>query len=133
MLDATDLLDPIGDVAPAMFPDDDSGALEDRLNEYLSRGYTHAADWTAVPATADGIAREWAYYLAFTAVAARLAAQPSTASLTGLGSVGVSVGQITFFQQRAAIALERYNSMITAGEEVTTVPVSAHMKTRNVW
>lgn len=68
-LTAAQLIDPEGEILPALFPDDDDrAALETRLDVYLQDGYSRAG------AAGDDAARFWAYYRAYNAVYLRLAA-----------------------------------------------------------
>ena len=114
MLDASALLDPLGDIDTSMFPADASADLTARVAAYLARGYA-AVGATGLVLTddiTDQAATQYAYALAFTAVAARLSSQPASSSLTGLGIETISSTQVRFFIERARAATMRYDALL---------------------
>lgn len=131
MLDTTDLLEPLGDLTPGMFPDDDAAALTARLDGYLTRATTIATPAVAAEDLDDAV-RAYAYYLAFRAAANLLASKPASAALQGLGSVSYSASQFQYFSERASGALLAYEALLI-DVSANVIPRTAPTTTRFTW
>jgi len=106
-----DLQAPIGELEDTLFQGFTPVQVSDRLQSYIDDGTTRSAAVVNV-ATRDRFVTAWAYYRAYRAQAERLAAQPASASLTGLGSVSVSSSQLQFFNRQSAEWLRVANSYL---------------------
>lgn len=94
-LTAADLLSPTGPVESFLFPEEDSNVLEARLTQYLANAYADervAAQQDDV--RKNGLARNWALNLVYTAVYTRLSSEPATLTVTEKGGHGYSTEQI---------------------------------------
>lgn len=137
MIAAASLLDPTGDITPAMFPNDDPNGgvtnLTARLTAYINRAYALPVVTALLAASdQDAAATAYTYYLAYNAVASYLSAQPASASLQGLGSQSISGTQVKYFEERARLALAQFNTL-TGATLVTLNPVSASVATSTSW
>ena len=110
MIQSADLLDPVGDISPTMFPDDTARALDDRLTAYIDRAVVAAS--TIGPLQQNEAIARYTYYLAYTAVAALIAAKPTSASLTGLGSATYDIARSHFYRGKAEEALLKFNALL---------------------
>lgn len=98
---ASDLLEPAGDLSPALFPSLDSDGLTTLLDGYLADAATLIPS-TIVGAAYDGAATAWAYHRAYRSVALRLSRDPATAAVEGEGSSTITGEQIRTFKEEAA-------------------------------
>lgn len=133
MITAASLLDPTGDVTPAMFPDDSTDDLAARLTAYIARGTDKvASDTTGLDDDDEDLAvAAWAYYLAFSAAATRLASQPASADLQGLGSFSTSATQVKYFQEQARYAFQRFEVFATTPVTPSGNPLPSSSSLKN--
>jgi hypothetical protein len=107
--------------------------VEDSLASYIAQGYEKATD--VLPADVDAAATAWAYYRSFTTAADLLALMPSAASLTGLGSIGVSATSVKYFYEQATKWLNIFGAL-TPGPDLgqrTPIQGSASVPNRYRW
>jgi hypothetical protein len=99
---ASDLLQTRGgELTPEMFPDLDATALATTLERWLQEGGARALPISDAFQRLEA-AKHWAYYLAYTAVLNRLAAQdPASVSIDGEVSRTVTGDQLRAIQAQA--------------------------------
>lgn len=112
---AADLLEPLGPLTAALFPEDTVsgsgvGTVTYRLNAYLTDGYTRAGSLTGDDA--DAAARLWAMYRAYVAVTTRLANEAATVSLADQGARTRTDAQRELFQQMADATLAEFRLLV---------------------
>lgn len=130
MLTPDDLLQPIGRLTPAMFPKlKTAPEVQDALQVYLDEGYVKAAA-LEVGDVQDAAVRRWAEYRTFSGFADHLAATAASASLQGLGSMGISSSQYAYYAGLAAAALAEFeNATATAP---VRVPIQGSAAARTI-
>lgn len=131
-LAAADLLEPSGEIAAALFPDDTAppatgaGSLLARLTAYLEDATRVIAAGTVVSGgDEDEAARQWAYYRAWRAVHTAMSATAATVTAGGATPVTRSFlgTQIQNFQTKADGALAAFRALVP--DPVTTASTTA--------
>lgn len=122
MIDASDLLTPVGPIDPSFFP----GYDEDKLNETLSAYITDAAARVgALPqGSRDEATRSWALWRAFDAISLRLMTTPAKQTIDKEGSREFTGAQATLMRQRANDALTEFRSLVTASSTSVEPPAT---------
>lgn len=113
-----DLLAPRGEIEPALFPGETGQALSERLEGYITEGYTNAdlAGHTD-PVRQDAIARFYAYFRAYNAAIQRIVANPTTVAFNDKGSSSYSSEQLRILLGEA----ERWRTAY--GEALADLPI----------
>lgn len=123
-----DVKSPKGLIESAMFPDENTVALDVRLTAYIDEGESRATPIADADANDDAV-KAWTYWRAFTAVFIRLSASPSSATLNDQASASYLLTQIQHFRDMAAEQRGIFDALLlTAAEPVAAVvplPVAA--------
>lgn len=133
MIDTEDLIQPVGPLVQAMFPDDTADAFDDRLQAYLDDAYEKLAAVTDAESQDIG-AKAYALARGFEDAATIFTTKPSSASLQGLGSVGFSANAIAEWARKAREQWAIYEEVqpIELGV-VDEIPQSTVLRTRVCW
>lgn len=123
-LTPTDLLEPIGDLSPELFPGKDAAAIDTQLQAYLTDGYGRVPA-TITGTSADNAAKAWAYTRAYQNVLIRLSRTPATANLTNEGSYTILGEQIRTFAKLATKWESEYNDIIGDAPSPDETPTAA--------
>jgi len=107
-----DLQAPTGELEDTLFQGLTPALITTRLQSYIDDATARGTVLTDVTQH-DSFVIAWAYYRAYRAQAERLAAQPASASLTGLGSLSVSAEQLKFFNRQSVEWLRIANGYLT--------------------
>lgn len=105
-ISGSNLVSPMGEIDPSLFPDDDENQLLERLDSYLTEAEGKSAG------VSDNGKKAWAYYRAFRAVFIRLSSTPG-ASLDDQGNIKYSDAQIANFNAVASEYLTAWNEIIS--------------------
>lgn len=97
----TDLIFPVGDLQPALFP---GVNLETLVSTWLLDAGRRTEQ--------DDPARHWVYHKAYESVANRLAATPSTETYFNETSRSIGADRVKYFQDKAAQHLSEYNRLV---------------------
>lgn len=113
---ADDFLSPKGELEPALFPQDQGGALTARLTQYIADGTiaATAADITD-PADVDAVVREYVYVRAYDAILLRYANTPNT-SIADEGSISISSAQIDILRDKRGEHQIAFDALIEGDE-----------------
>lgn len=129
----TDLEQPTGELANSYFPDGDLAA---KLPGWLLVATNKVqADTSIAPAAHNDAAGAWVYYLAYSYIADRIAANPNRQSLQG-GEVSEDWGQDrpAYWLARADAKLGTYEQFtITPAEEASAKPKASGAIRTNVY
>lgn len=101
MLTPDQLLEPIGDIAPELFPGKDAAALDTMLQAYLTDGYARIPATVVDTVVRDRAAMAWSYARAYRNVLMRLSRTPATVSIANEGSQTILGEQIRTFAKLA--------------------------------
>ncbi len=140
---ATDMLDPVGEIVPAMFGDDSPpGAtpragqtvLTARLDGYIARGVAKTLIDPLGPNAGliDRAVLEWAYYLAWDSFYLSLLSKKASMNIAGEVSFSISSKQIDDAQRRAEYHLEQFIALngVTVQPQSDAPPISASIPIR---
>jgi hypothetical protein len=110
-LQPADLIEPSGRLQVNLFPD---GDIVTKVTAWLAVAYTKLSGVT--PGLADAAAEAYAYHLAYSHVADRLAGEPNSVSVDSAANVSKAVGQdrIAYFQSLAQKYLDEYENYFSA-------------------
>lgn len=133
-LTADDLLKPQGDLNVDWFLPDDHSAVRAFLDNQLSTGYSYA-DPTKPEATQNDVARAYAYWKGFAALAGNMAAKPAIATVSESNdttSRTFSADQLRFFADMATSWKEILDVLVPATIDVAehTPSMSIRQRTR---
>lgn len=103
---------PAGELEDVLFQGLTPVQITARLQAYIDDAVAKSALLTDATQR-DSFTIAWAYYRAYRAQAERLAAQPASASLQGLGSMSTSVAQLDFFNRQSVEWLRIANGYLT--------------------
>lgn len=131
-LTPNDLLEPIGDLAPELFPGKDAAALDTMLSAYLADGYSRIPTTIVDTVSLDSAARAWAYGRAYRNVLRRLSRTPATVSIANEGSTTILQKQIDTFDKEAQRWEAEYTSIIGDAPAPDDTP-SAAATNQYVW
>lgn len=108
-LQPADLIEPAGRLQAALFPGGDIVTL---VTGWLAAAYTKTGGISAN--LADAAATAYTYYLAYSYVADRLAAQPNSVSVDSAAQVQQAIGQdrIAYFSRQAQKYLDEYENYL---------------------
>lgn len=142
MIDAHDLIAPHGKLTLAMFPLKEDGKTANDLDglEHLAEEFVHQAEehlegtTLTDEAVIDRATLAYAYHLAFSAVADRLATEAMSVSLNDQGSRSRTQGQLDYFARRAGEFLEAYVELVPPVVATEDPPrTSGYAANRFVW
>jgi hypothetical protein len=126
-LHANDLLEPKGELNhSALWPKKSLSAVSGDLEEYLTEGYAKAAD--VADEELDEAARQWAYYRAYLNVDQRLNSRPASVQLADEGGASYLGAQLTYWGEKAAQALEKFEALTPEVEDEQTYPVITSLR-----
>lgn len=131
-LTPNDLLEPIGDLAPELFPGKDAAAIDTMLSAYLADGYARIPTTIVDTASRDGAALAWAYGRAYRNVLRRLSRTPATVSIANEGTTTMLQKQIETFAKEAQRWEAEYTSIIGDAPAPDDTP-SAAATNQYVW
>lgn len=130
MITATDLLEPIGDLALAYFPGKPQADVEALLGAYIADGVARLpAEVSALGApTTDLAVTAWSYYRAYRNITMRLSRDPATVHIEGEVATTITGEQIRTFKDETARWLADWSTLIAVeafapGSVVGTVAV----------
>lgn len=115
---ATDFIAPEGELTADMFPGD---TLATNVQAYLDQAELKAAD-------NEDAQTAWVYYRAWTAVANRLATEPSSIDIEGEGSRQYLVPQMAAAQARANYWRSEYESLTASTVSKRSYPVMRSLR-----
>lgn len=127
-LSPTDLLEPIGDLSPELFPGKDDAAIDTQLQAYLTDGYSRVPV-TVLGAEVDRAAAAWAYMRAYQNVLIRLSRTPATVSIANEGSQTVLGEQIRTFAKLATKWESEFNDIVGDAPTPDDTPTAAAINT----
>lgn len=106
------LIQPHGELDCAFFPDNNLDAL---VSGWIVQAKRKVETNAGIVADLhDQAATQWSYYLAYSYLAGRFAAMPSSVSVNkGADSVSYGQDRISHWQQKAALALANYQENIS--------------------
>lgn len=127
-LEPADLIEPKGRLQESLFPGEDMLAL---VTGWLTKA---AAKATLAGNFIDAATEAYAYYLAYSHVADRLAGQPNSVSVDSAAQVQQSIGQdrISYFQKLAQKYLDEYESYFPGPANIEK-PRSGFVRNRAVF
>ena len=113
MLTSVDLLAPVGELQPALFPMMDGAAVAALLDGYITQAYLRA-DAAAImdPAARDNIARAGGYSMSYQGALQRIVSTPTSVSLTDKGSSAYSAEQLKVLERRAQYWQDLYDELV---------------------
>ena len=108
---ANDLIDPNGRLQADLFP---NGDIATKVTIWLAKAYTKTGGVKAI--YADAAAEAYAYHLAYSHVADRLANEPNSVTIDSAANVSKSVGQdrIAYFRGLAQKYLDTYEGFFSS-------------------
>lgn len=114
-LTAEDVLDPKGKVLPSMFPTDDQGSLETRMEGWLAEAYAKP-EVTALTDVADknNAAESWVYFRSFDAITNRLMNTPIRVDLRDQGAREYHSSQLSHFSKLRDEAYKNFGRLTAA-------------------
>lgn len=129
-VEATGLIVPSGELQEALFPE---GDLVQLLEGWIARAVGKLA--SIATENHDAATEHYAYYLAFTHVADRLAAEPNQVTVSSAGQVSKSTGQdrIAYFRRRAQEHLDAFNALIVPSVPNSSKPQSGYLRNQVVF
>jgi hypothetical protein len=119
VLIAAALIDPSGRILPALFPDEDAAALDERVQGYLDTAY--AMSVVSEAAEPDTAAEAYAYWRSFDAVAMRMNREAARMGFADQGDRTVLESQFKFWAAERDRARETFQwatrAVAAEGEE----------------
>ncbi|MEO7102868.1 MAG: hypothetical protein ABI119_05980 [Gemmatimonadaceae bacterium] len=126
---AADLASPAGEVETTLFyPGTLDAAVTARLNAYLTQGYALGTALTDTVAQ-DDLARNYAYYRAWSDVVNRITLQPASTSLAGEVSISRLQSQINTWIVARDAWRQAYLALLPDSSTVATPGVSQSIAT----
>jgi hypothetical protein len=113
-VDGTQLISPVGEIDPSLFPSDGENELPERLDAYLLEAEGK------VTGVSDEGKKAWAYYRAYRAIYIRLSSTPS-ARFDDQGEVRYSDKQIENFNTLAEKYLAEWEEITTGTDESSRI------------
>lgn len=114
---ATDLIYPVGELQQAMFPT--QGELAANVGQWLDEAASNTAVTAlSTSAAANTAARHWVLYRAYSAVAQRIALQPSSESRSDVDR-SWGQGRIDYFSELAASHKASFDGAVTVAGAAT--------------
>lgn len=107
------LITPHGPLTTTLFPKTPDNVLEISVEQWLANAYALSAVADETNETRKNrMAKAYALYQAFTAVADRMAAEPLDVKVDEKGSTGYDMKQIEYMRNRAAEYLAEYDGLV---------------------
>lgn len=122
---ADQLTEPVGPLAPSLFPGDTPVAYTGRLAAYLTDAEARVAGANLSAADADAAVVAWAEYRAWKAVAVRLTATPATASFVDQGARTNTTEQLRQAVANREAALAAFRALLPDAAEPPGLPSAA--------
>ena len=132
---AADLLSPTGEIeGPALWPGEDSSAVNARLAGYIEDGEAQAADIEA-GAAHDAAVKAWAYHRAYLAVFIVLSRKASSVTVNDQASTSMVVAQIQNFKDLSDAKRAEFDGLVAevAGTETAVTQPTVAAKTVIAW
>jgi hypothetical protein len=106
-VEAVNLLQPMGELDCTFFPDND---LDAKIGGWLTQAKAKVLADSQIPSSnQESATTHWVYYLAYSYIAGRFAAMPSSVSVNrGADSVSYGQDRVTYWSTRAQLALAEY-------------------------
>ncbi|MGI8765698.1 MAG: hypothetical protein ACR2KM_04170 [Gemmatimonadaceae bacterium] len=120
---ASDLIAPVGELEPSLFPSDDLTSLLVRLSRYLSDATDRLVSYSTVALPdqqADRARRAYAYAEAYAAVYRRMAAAPISTTFADQGSMTFAVAQAREFKALSDLKRAEYQSLLPVADPATS-------------
>ena len=134
-LTVADLIEPVGELAPDLFPDDTAEQFTARVDAYRLDGAARATAAEMSGTTADDAAAQWAYHRAYSAKYRLMVSSPASASKVDEGSKATLASQIDAWRVLADAALARFHTLTPVTEVATarTSPETRSTAIQYVW
>lgn len=126
-----DLLEPIGDLVPELFPGKDSAAINALLDAFIADGVARTPT-TLSSGSQDLAVTAWSYGRAYRNVLSRMSRTPASFSLTNEGSQTVLGEQIRTFKDLAKRWESEFDTIIGDAPTPDETP-TASAKNSYVW
>ena len=132
-LEATDLIQPKGEIEPDLFAADDGGDTRTRVTSWLEQAVT-ATGGLDDDSAAERAQRAYVYWRAFSSKARRMQADAAKKS-DDVSTSEYSVQQMRFFSDEGAKYKAEYDAIIAdvADESVAPKPTSRAVSNQIIW